>query len=230
MPKLSNLYLFMYNSLQFIGWAIALFKILSSYLAIRSIDEAYASAGGLICLLQTVSFLEVIHGAIGLVPSGAVLPLLQWGGRTHFLLAIVRQVLEVQKLPSVFITFFAWSLSEVIRYSQYALTCIGSCPSWISYLRYTAFILLYPIGVAPGEVWLMYQALPFIKKKGLYAEVFSGLPFTYYDFVRVLLLCYPFLWLKLYVHLFRQRRSKLHKQHEKKKERRNFMKSSSKTS
>lgn len=34
---------------------------------------------------------------------------------------------------------------------------------------------------------------------------------------QVLLLCYPFLWLKLYLHMFKQRRSKLGKHHEKKK-------------
>nr|AKM76683.1 protein-tyrosine phosphatase-like protein [Pelargonium dichondrifolium] len=217
MSQLSNLYLFLYNSLQFFGWALALFRVLSSFLLTKSIHGAYASAGELICFLQTAAFLEVIHGAIGLVPSGALLPLMQWGGRTHFLLAIVRGITEVQELPSVFITFLAWSLSEIIRYPHYALSCLGHCPSWITYLRYTAFIVLFPIGVGPGEMWLMYQALPYIKAKHLYGDSFLGLPISYYNFVQVVLLCYPFLWLKLYVHLFKQRKSKLSKRHEKKK-------------
>nr|AKM76690.1 protein-tyrosine phosphatase-like protein [Pelargonium tetragonum] len=217
MPQLSNLYLFLYNSLQSIGWALALFRVLSSFVLTKSTHEAYASAGELICYLQTAEFLEVIHGAIGLVPSGALLPLMQWSGRTHFLLAIVRGITEVQELPSVFITFVAWSLSEIIRYPQYALSCLGHCPSWITYLRYTAFIFLYPIGMAPGEMWLMYQALPYIKEKHLYGDSLLGLPISYYNFVQVLLLCYPFLWLKLYLHLFKQRKWKLSKQHEKKK-------------
>lgn len=34
-------------------------------------------------------------------------------------------------------------------------------------------------------VWLMYQALPFIKTKNLYADYFAGLPITYYNFVKV---------------------------------------------
>ncbi|MCD9560914.1 hypothetical protein HAX54_019737 [Datura stramonium] len=65
-------------------------------------------------------------------------------------------------LPSVFITFSAWSLSEVIRYSHYALSCIGGPPYFITYLRYTAFILLYPIGVWPGE-----STSAFIKREPL---------------------------------------------------------------
>ncbi|KAG7035426.1 Very-long-chain (3R)-3-hydroxyacyl-CoA dehydratase hpo-8 [Cucurbita argyrosperma subsp. argyrosperma] len=57
----------------------------------------------------------------------------------------------VQQLPSVFITFLAWSLSEVIRYSHHALNCLGVSLFWLTYLRYTAFIILYPIGVTIGE-------------------------------------------------------------------------------
>lgn len=34
-------------------------------------------------------------------------------------------------------------------------------------------------------VWLMYQALPLIKAKNLYADFFAGLPITYYNFVKV---------------------------------------------
>ncbi|PSR86671.1 Very-long-chain (3R)-3-hydroxyacyl-CoA dehydratase [Actinidia chinensis var. chinensis] len=215
MTQLWSLYLFAYNSLQALGWAISLTRILSNFVSIQSFAGAYASAGELICLLQTVAFLEVIHGAIGIVPSGVLLPLMQWGGRTHFLLAIVRGIDEVQKLPSVFVALVAWGLIEVIRYPHYALNCVGSSPSLITYLRYTAFIVLYPLGLA-GEMWLMYEALPFIKAKSLYADFFAGLPFTYYNFVRVLLLCYPFMWLKLYLHLIKQRKSKLGKQHKKK--------------
>uniref|UniRef100_A0A6N2KLC9 Very-long-chain (3R)-3-hydroxyacyl-CoA dehydratase n=1 Tax=Salix viminalis TaxID=40686 RepID=A0A6N2KLC9_SALVM len=286
MPAFSKLYLFAYNSLQAFGWAVSLLAILINFFSTHSLDGAYASAGDLICLLQTVSFLEVIHGALGIVPSGVLFPFMQWGGRTHFVLAIVRQIVEVQELPSVFITFVAWSIAEVIRYSHYALNCIGSCPSLITYLRYTVFIVLYPIGLAPGEMWTMYQALPFVKKKNLCADLFAAFPFSYYNFLRIsfpkrklyqglqfsvvillvsfsighlnnhtlalygspfldggltimakhywqkcgmdlcggsllenaaVLVCYPFLWLNLYRHLLKQRRSKLGRHQETKK-------------
>ncbi|XP_039144756.1 very-long-chain (3R)-3-hydroxyacyl-CoA dehydratase 2 [Dioscorea cayenensis subsp. rotundata] len=218
MPRFSKLYLISYNSLLFLGWAIALSRLLGSFIATKSVNGAYAAAGELICWLQTVAFLEVIHSAVGLVPSGVMLVLMQWGGRTHFLLAIVSQITELQDLPSVFITFLAWSLSEVIRYSHYASSSLELCPSWLTYIRYTAFILLYPIGVGPGEMWLMYKALPFIKERNLYKSFFDSLPFSYHSFVVVVLALYPFLWLRLYLHLFKQRRSKLGKLQTKKKD------------
>ncbi|XLT51146.1 hypothetical protein HN873_043750, partial [Arachis hypogaea] len=158
--------------------------ILCNLLSTSSVSRAYSSAGKSINqfripklpfprFLQCAAFLEVIHGAIGLVPSGALLPLMQWGGRTHFLLAIVTKLDEVQQLPSVFITFFAWSISEVIRYSHYAFSCIGNCPYWITYLsEYNA-------------VWIMYRALSIVKKKNLYSKTFSGLRFSYYNFLKI---------------------------------------------
>ncbi|XP_009388631.2 uncharacterized protein LOC103975400 [Musa acuminata AAA Group] len=217
MARTGALYLLSYNSLQSLGWALALARVLSSYFSTKSVDGAYAFAGDLICFLQTISFVEVVHAAAGLVPSGVMLALMQWGGRTHFLLAILRQIPEVQGLPSVFITFMSWSMTEVIRYPHYALSCIGISLSWLTYLRYTAFIILYPIGIAPGEMWLMYQALPFIKERNLYADFFDRLSISYYHFVLAVLICYPVLWLKLYLHLFKQRRSKLGKHQTKKK-------------
>ncbi|MCL7036648.1 hypothetical protein MKW94_007772, partial [Papaver nudicaule] len=89
----------------------------------------------------------------------------------------------------------------IIRYSHYALNCAGFSPFWVTYLRYTTFVVLYPLGMAIGEMWIMYQALPLIKERNLYD----------------VLVCYPFLWLKLYLHLFKQRQSKLGKHHSKKK-------------
>ncbi|KMT05320.1 hypothetical protein BVRB_7g174550 [Beta vulgaris subsp. vulgaris] len=207
----------MYNSAQTIGWAVAFFRILLGFSTSKSFNGAFTSSGKLICLLQKAAFLEVIHGALGIVPSGVLLPLMQWGGRSHYLLVIVGKIAEVQESPSIFITFVAWSISEIIRYSNYALSCTGNCPYWSTYVRYTAFIPLYPVGVA-GEMWLMYQALTYIKEKDLYRDFFSVLPFSYSTFVQVVLVCYPFLWLKLYLHLLKQRRSKLRKHHEKKKE------------
>eukprot|EP00249_Psilotum_nudum_P006937 c2016_g1_i2 orf=711-1202(+) len=148
----------------------------------------------------------------GLVPSGILPSLLQWGGRYHWIVAIVYRIKEVQRLPSVFITLAAWSLSEVVRYPQYALNALEICPQWLTWLRYTAFILLYPLGALPGEVLLLYKALPYIKEKNLYGCIFEKLPFTYYSVVVVILSLYPFLWFGLYLYMFKQRRYKLDKQ------------------
>lgn len=192
MGRLATLYLFTYNSVQAGGWTVALIKLLTNVSSTKSIDGTYDAAGQLICLLQLFSVMEVFHGAIGIVPTKVLPVLMQWGGRTHFVAAIVCQIPEVQKLPTVFVTFAAWSLSEVIRYPQYALNAVGHCPGWLTWLRYSAFVVLYPIGAIFGEVLTMYHALSYIKKKHLYGNLFDKLPFSYYSFVMALLACYPF--------------------------------------
>lgn len=217
MCQLINSYLLLYNSAQALGWALAFFRILLDFSSTRSFNGAYASSGELIILLQKAAFLEVIHGALGIVPSGVLFPLMQWGGRTHYLLAIVQKIDEVQESPSIFATFVSWSICDFIRYSHYAMNCFGYCPHWSTFIRYTAFIPLYPLGAA-GEVWLMYHALPYIREKDLYRDFFSYFPLSYYTFIQILLLCYPLLWAKLYVHLLKQRQSKLGKHHGKKRE------------
>jgi very-long-chain (3R)-3-hydroxyacyl-CoA dehydratase len=54
---------------------------------------------------------------------------------------------------------FAWSLTEVIRYSFYAISLVDQPPSFLLYLRYTTFYILYPLG-ASSEAFLNYSTLP----------------------------------------------------------------------
>ncbi|XP_062179464.1 uncharacterized protein LOC133884105 [Phragmites australis] len=247
MARPSRLYLLSYNSLQSLGWFLALLRLLPCLAPPHSLRSAYAVAGDLICALllpPLLSFpvrssliwssellyqyyiltptasqgqLLLMPFGSGLVPTAPLAAFLQWGGRTHFVLAIVRQIPGVESSPSVFITFMAWSISEVICYSHYALTALKVCPSWLTCLRFHCFYPLYPIGVGPGEMWTMYQALPFVKERNLYSGFFQKFSMSYHSFLMGVLVCYPFLWLKLYLHVFKQRKSKLGKVNRKKR-------------
>ncbi|OWM89320.1 hypothetical protein CDL15_Pgr024065 [Punica granatum] len=187
-----KLYLLAYNSLQTIGWAVSLCRILISLATTKSVAGSYAAAGDLICLLQTVAFMEVLHGALG---------------RSHFSILYIVS-------PSFCRCYNSLVRADSDSHVHFASGNVKA----LCQAGYTAFIVLYPLGMAPGEMLIMIKALPIVKMTNLYADFFSGLPFNYYDFLRVLLLVYPFLWLKLYLHLFKQRRSKLGKSHRNKKE------------
>ena len=54
---------------------------------------------------------------------------------------------------------FAWSFTEVIRYSFYAFSLFGTEPYPLVYLRYTTFYLLYPLG-AGSEAFVNFSTLP----------------------------------------------------------------------
>ena len=50
----------------------------------------------------------------------------------------------------------AWSATEVIRYSFFALALCGVDYAALTWLRYSTFTVLYPIGIS-GECWLIYR-------------------------------------------------------------------------
>lgn len=52
----------------------------------------------------------------------------------------------------------AWSLTEVMRYSYFALKQVEAVPGWLHWLRYSGFLILYPIGIS-SEVAMTLQAL-----------------------------------------------------------------------
>lgn len=54
----------------------------------------------------------------------------------------------------------SWSLTEVIRYAFYAFSLLGSePPHLLTYLRYTTFYVLYPLG-AGSEAFLIFATVP----------------------------------------------------------------------
>lgn len=52
----------------------------------------------------------------------------------------------------------AWSVTEVIRYSFFTMTISGFQPRPLTWLRYTTFYILYPIGIS-SECALIWKAI-----------------------------------------------------------------------
>ncbi|EFN59260.1 hypothetical protein CHLNCDRAFT_137564 [Chlorella variabilis] len=208
---LPKAYLLLYNVAQFGGWAFCLYHLLNHVDTTRSLEGTYAVAGDAVRLFQLASALEILHAAVGLVGGSPVTALMQWAGRSNVLFGVVGAVPEVQNTAAVGAMLLAWALSEVTRYPWYAANLVGACPRWLTWIRYTAFIPLYPVGVV-GEMWSVYQALPFIKQRGLRSVPLpnaANFAFDYPTFLVALMCVYPLLWFQLYSFLFRQRRKKL---------------------
>lgn len=60
-------------------------------------------------------------------------------------------------LPYSTICYVCFTLSEIIRFSYYLTKQLNSNMYILEYLRYNAFVVLYPIG-AFGEMINMYYA------------------------------------------------------------------------
>ncbi|KAF8377380.1 hypothetical protein HHK36_030757 [Tetracentron sinense] len=135
-----------------VDWRVAsnliLFQVL--YIALRTLKESgheqvYDAVERPLQLAQTAAVLEILHGLVGLVRSPITATLPQISSR-------------------LFVTWgILWSFPEIIRYSFFGMKeALGFTPSWLLWLRYSTFLLLYPTGIT-SEIGLIYIALPYIK-------------------------------------------------------------------
>lgn len=102
------------------------------------------------------------------MPSSALNTFMQWLGRSNALFRIAQAIPELHANPAAPLMLACWGLGEVIRYPWYALTEAGACPGWLTWLRYSAFVPVYPLGVA-AEMALMWRALPLIRARRVFS-------------------------------------------------------------
>ena len=160
---------------------------------------------------QLLSFAEVMHAAMGVTKSPTSAALMQWAGRTHCLKCALDSVRSSHGTPAATALILAWAMTEVIRYPSYVGSLVGVNPKWLTWLRYTVFVPLYPLG-AGAEMKLMYDARAYARKTKMYAIEMPNafnLAFDYPSFLNGLLVVYPFLFYSLYAYMFAQRRKKL---------------------
>lgn len=155
--KVRKVYLVCYNAVQWVGFCAVIWSLGKClFEGYDGIQTTYERAGPIISLCQVLAFLEVIHAAVGLV-KGAVIPtLMQVLGRALILFVVLGTNKQLHSHPVVWILFVLWSLIELIRYPYYALSVVDVQVGFLTWLRYTAWIPLYPLGICTEGlvVWL----------------------------------------------------------------------------
>ncbi|XP_039128150.1 very-long-chain (3R)-3-hydroxyacyl-CoA dehydratase PASTICCINO 2 [Dioscorea cayenensis subsp. rotundata] len=164
---LKRIYLSIYNWTIFFGWAQVL------YFAVITLRESgyqavYDAVEKPLQLAQTAAVMEIIHGLVGLVRSPVSATLPQIGSRLYLTWGILYSFPEIRTHFLVSSLVISWSITEIIRYSFFGFReTIGFAPSWLLWLRYSTFLILYPSGIS-SEVGLTYIALPYIKASEKY--------------------------------------------------------------
>lgn len=168
----SKTYLLAYNAALIVAWVYVLFLAGQTLLTSGS-RAVYAAVELPLKYAQTAAILEVAHAALGIARSPVVVTAMQVSSR----LMVVWGVLELAPparvasyvvagplaigVPSL---MFAWGITEVIRYSFYYFKLLGDVPRFITWCRYTLFIVLYPLGVS-SELYLAYSGFGYLVKK-----------------------------------------------------------------
>ncbi|CAD5230291.1 unnamed protein product [Bursaphelenchus okinawaensis] len=218
--KVSDLYLFGYNAVQVLGWGSVLVKTVSGLLAGNSFTALYENVEWELQVFQTAAVMEIIHSLVGLVRSPVMTTVTQVFSRVFVLWAIMYKVPSSRASFGVPMLLIAWSVTEVIRYSYYALNLVNAVPYVLTWARYSFFIALYPLG-ASGEVITMLSALKEIdQKKHFTVEMpnSANIGFSFYYVVILLALYYLPGFPQMYFYMFGQRKKVLGTGVQKKKE------------
>ncbi len=204
------------------------------------LPRLWSSVGSTLKAVQTVaSVMEILHVSLRWVSSSLLTNVMQALARHMSLWLVVDLNFSIAHSSSSVMdvvvgtqwntkevwfgaTVTAWAAVEVVRYSMYVTEQVGATPSFLSFLRYNAFIILYPLGFV-GEVCGLLLALQSYKS-GLCPPLFpncasnsAGLYIAYlYLFTSVPGQCiaspptrcrisHRAGFLKLYLHMFAQR-------------------------
>ncbi|XP_057299973.1 very-long-chain (3R)-3-hydroxyacyl-CoA dehydratase-like [Hydractinia symbiolongicarpus] len=153
-------WLTIYNLFQAVCFMIILFKLLYNlYQHGKDVRlHFYDDVSDLLLTCQLAAIIEVINPLVGIVKTGVTAPLMQVGGRNFVLFVLIVPVKEFHHDWTVFVLFFAWAAIEVIRYPFYIITLHRYTNIVIEWLRYSAWIPLYPAGMS-CEVLIMYRSI-----------------------------------------------------------------------
>lgn len=83
---------------------------------------------------------------------------MQVASRLLLVWPVVNNFPFLAKSPAYSSMLLAWSVTEVIRYSYFVFNLSGYSPRIITWLRYNAFFVLYPLGIS-SECWLIWEAI-----------------------------------------------------------------------
>ncbi|KAK2459623.1 hypothetical protein APHAL10511_008378 [Amanita phalloides] len=202
--KSNSRYLVAYNFLSTLSWSFLLLRTLHHFLsASPKFTTTYIAVGPIVAYVQTTAVLEVVHVLLGLVRSPIPTTAMQVSSRLFLVWAITEQFKASQDHALYGTMILAWSITEVIRYTFYTFSLLGSePPRLLTYLRYTTFYVLYPLG-AGSEAFLILASIP----KELW---FGKGTMSVWVFVRMaaFILWWPGLYV-MYMHMMYQRRKVL---------------------
>uniref|UniRef100_A0A3Q3MHA9 Very-long-chain (3R)-3-hydroxyacyl-CoA dehydratase n=1 Tax=Mastacembelus armatus TaxID=205130 RepID=A0A3Q3MHA9_9TELE len=203
-------YLFMYNLVQFLGfsWIFVNMTVRLLILGQDSFYDTFHTTADMMYFCQMMAVLEVINPLLGLAKTGFFPALIQVAGRNCILFVIFGSLEEMQNKPVIFFVFYLWSTIEIFRYPFYMLACIGTEWKLLTWLRYSLWIPLYPLGVV-AEAVAVIQSLPIFDETLLFSLPLPAVLGHSLSFSYILQLYLVLMFLGLFInfrHLYKQRK------------------------
>ena len=146
---LIKLYLIAYNACCIAGWVqCARYMVEASVKDVTSGQLWNESLGPVLTYVQTAAILEIFHSLFRFVRSPLVPTTIQVASRIVVLWGFTKVSTDAQTdVTSLTLMVLSWSAVEIIRYNFYFLQLLlgkENVPYALFWLRYSAFMLLYP--------------------------------------------------------------------------------------
>jgi len=158
-------YLFCYNLFMFCGFLYAMTIIIIRYIKEGEdfIPKAYETLGNIFKFLHLLMFLEVLNPLFGYTKGSVMEAFIQVTGRNIWLLCLIDGEERMQSKPVVFYLFVTYATIELVRYPYYLLRVYDTELGLLTWLRYTMWIPLYPMGfICEGVIAL--RDIPFFEE------------------------------------------------------------------
>lgn len=95
--------------------------------------------------------------------GGALFPFMQISGRAFILFAMIEHEPRMMTKPVVFYLFIVWGIIEIFRYPYYLTQLLKIELSFLTWLRYSLWIPLYPLGVLCEGI-IILRNLPYFEE------------------------------------------------------------------
>ena len=207
-------YLICFNSLLWCLFSYIFIVTLRMMFVYKSEASVYLYPNIITTLMvaEGIQMLEVVHVMLRWSKGDPVSTVLQNMGRWVLLFIVVIPHESAHELPSFTMVCLTWSAIEVVRYPYYILQIINRQVDFMTWLRYTAWIPLYPTGIF-SEIMTILPTLPEIEKKGKFD---LSLPNKYNLSFHLSTILFCFVWILAFVvapimfyHMYKQSFKKL---------------------
>lgn len=207
--SLKTVFLFVYNLVQFIAfaWIFVNMTVRLFIFGQDSLFDTFNTISDVMFFCQILAAVEVLNAAFGVVRTGVVPTLIQVVGRNFILFIVFGSLEQMHNKPVVFFVFYLWSAIEIFRYPFYMLGCLDMEWKTLTWLRYTIWIPLYPLGVL-AEAVAVIQSIPIFDKTKLFSIPLPKVIGTSINFSYVLHVYLVLMFLGLFInfrHLYKQR-------------------------
>merc|ERR1712243_132719 len=175
------------------------------------VSSLYKSTSTTLQIFQTGALLEILHAGLGLVRSSVQVTVQQVWSRVYVTWLILYMLPPSQLSVGFPLLLFAWTITEIIRYSMYTINLISTPPYFLTWLRYTFFIIAYPTGVT-GELLCSYWGMLYANAKAVGSITLPNklnITFSFPLVILGIMLLYIPLFPPMYLHMFGQRKKYL---------------------